>query len=591
MPNAALGLMSAGIGSVPAEQTYLDASQGNRTYAQLYDSPLPSVRLRREAGGVAVSAATWRRIRERASSAPADLVPGALGSALARAGVAVRAAPHARAAALVGVNEGGRIAEASARCDSWRETHRIGGKRAKPAACRGLTVIRANVRDLQALTASLRGRDLLVAIAAPPASPNHFLPIAIAGHRFRGELTSDSTHVAGLVDSTDIAPTILERFGVSAPSAVAGQPITASGQADASGLGNLDARLAAIPGRRSAVIGTSFAAWAIGAALIAVGLGPRGPRLALPLLACTVAYLPAVLLVTAALEPGATAETLILALGAPALGLISVWLAGAWGGLAIAAAASVGSYAIDIIAGSHLTIRSLLGPDPEHGSRFYGMGDQLEAIVAPLVSIGVAAALTARRAAVAPCAAALAFAVAALASVVAFAPGRFGADVGLAIDVPVGAAVAVLVCLRERGRVRGLAVVLLVPLVALAGLALIDLATAGDAHLTRSVLNAGGLHDLGQVAERRLRLSADNFGGYADSPLLWLAAAGIVAALVGRGRVADWFAQRRYAWAGFLGAIAATAVAVLVNDSGGVMLVIGTVPISLTAAVAWATAR
>jgi len=55
--------------------------------------------------------------------------------------------------------------------------------------------------------------------------------------------------------------------------------------------------------------------------------------------------------------------------------------------------------------------------------------------------------------------------------------------------------------------------------------------------------------------------------------------------------VADWFAQRRYAWAGFLGAIAATAVAVLVNDSGGVMLVIGTVPISLTAAVAWATAR
>jgi hypothetical protein len=251
---------------------------------------------------------------------------------------------------------------------------------------------------------------------------------------------------------------------------------------------------------------------------------------------------------------------------------------------------SLGGYAVCVVTGSDLTVRSLLGPDPAHGSRFYGMGNQLEAVVAPLVPIGVAAALTARRAAVAPRAAALAFAVAALASVIAFAPGRFGADVGLAIDLPVGAAVAVLVCLREQGRVRALAVVLLVPLITLAALALIDLATAGDAHLTRSVLNAGGLHELGQVAQRRLSLSADNFGGYADSPLLWAAVAGIVAGLVGRRRVAEWFTDRRYAWAGFLGAVAAAVAAVLINDSGGVMLIIATVPISLTAGVAWATA-
>ena len=36
-----VGLLSAGLGSVPAEQTYLDISQGNRVFDSLYDSELP----------------------------------------------------------------------------------------------------------------------------------------------------------------------------------------------------------------------------------------------------------------------------------------------------------------------------------------------------------------------------------------------------------------------------------------------------------------------------------------------------------------------------------------------------------------------
>ena len=35
------GLLSAGLGSVPAEQTYLDVSQGNRVFDSLYDEELP----------------------------------------------------------------------------------------------------------------------------------------------------------------------------------------------------------------------------------------------------------------------------------------------------------------------------------------------------------------------------------------------------------------------------------------------------------------------------------------------------------------------------------------------------------------------
>src|SRR5690242_3681512 len=41
IPGMALGLLGAGIGPVPAAQTYLDASQGNRVNPSLYGSPLP----------------------------------------------------------------------------------------------------------------------------------------------------------------------------------------------------------------------------------------------------------------------------------------------------------------------------------------------------------------------------------------------------------------------------------------------------------------------------------------------------------------------------------------------------------------------
>ena len=44
-----------------------------------------------------------------------------------------------------------------------------------------------------------------------------------------GELTSDSTRTDGYVLSTNVAPTILRRFGISVPAAMYGQPIRGEG--------------------------------------------------------------------------------------------------------------------------------------------------------------------------------------------------------------------------------------------------------------------------------------------------------------------------------------------------------------------------
>src|SRR5207237_8054228 len=90
----------------------------------------------------------------------------------------------------------------------------------------------------------------------------------------------------------------------------------------------------------------------------------------------------------------------------------------------------------------------------------------------------------------------------------AFAPGQFGADVGAAIGIPIGVGVAVALCLG--GPRRRLWLLIAAPIVALAALAASDLLLGGNAHLSRSVLHAGGFAQLAHVAERRLRLSAAN---------------------------------------------------------------------------------
>jgi hypothetical protein len=97
------------------------------------------------------------------------------------------------------------------------------------------------------------------------------------------------------------------------------------------------------------------------------------------------------------------------------------------------------------------------------------------------------------------------------------------------------------------------------------------------------------LDHVADVAERRLRLSAGNFRRYADTPMLWLCALAIVAAIAERRRIESWFVNRRTAWAGLVGAAAATVAGALANDSGALQLMIGTALCAATAGLAWAT--
>jgi hypothetical protein len=567
IPRLAPGLLSAGIGSVPAEQTYLDIGQGNRVSPTLYDDPLPAAVPRN--GRVA----RWGEVVDRADSAPADIVPGLLAAALKQDGETISASPRTVLPQLLAADRHGLILRARAT--------------ARPRRCfTSVCVLDAGPGELASLVRSLGGDDLLIAIERPPPEPDGQLTIGIAGGGFDGNLTSDSTRLRGYVLTTDIAPTILERLGDSVPSQMNGEPIRSEGSRDVAAVASLGDRLGSIIERRAPVIGVSALVWlAVGLLAIALSRGALA-RPAVRMATLSGVLLPAMLLIGAALEPSLGVERLIVLLGAPLIAALALWLWPGYRALLFACSVTVGAFAVDVIAGSPLTPLSLIGPDPGLGVRFYGIGNELEAALTPLILFGTGVAVTVLAPGLAPRRIAWVFVAAALVFAFAFASGRFGADVGAAITLPAGAAGAVAALRVTR---RSLLLLVGAPLAALAALAVLDLLLGGDAHLSRSVLDAGGLHDLGDVAERRLRLSAHSFSQKAGSVLFWLTVAVIAAAIWRRRQILAWLDTAALR-AGFLGACLAVLVATLANDSGALLLEVGTLYLVLMGGFAWAQA-
>jgi len=528
------GLTSAGLGAVPAEQTYLDITQGNRVFDSLYDTALPEVK-------VAINEPVGdQAVVERAESAPAEIVPGLLAVTLAEGGKAF------------GVRD-------------------------------------ASLGRLRGLVAGLGSRDLLIAIERPPPGKNRELAIGVAGKGFDGDLTSDSTRLDGYVLSTDVAPTILRWFGLEVPSQMSGQPIHGEGRVDAAAVEALGARMAVISERRGPVVGLSLLAWVLALGLaIAVTRGAAG-RAGVQLAGTAVVYLPLVLLAAAAVEPGEMVEALMAMLGAPALAALTLALFGGYRALAVASGLTVAAYAIDVVAGSPLTSLSLLGPNPGLGVRFYGIGNELEALLAVLIVAGTGAGLAGFAPRLPPRGCAVAFLGVGLPLAFVFAAGRFGADVGAAIVFPVGAAVAAAVIAARRRRA-ALAIVAL-PLAVVGLLALLDLVTGANAHLTRSVLDAGGLGALGDVAQRRLQLSAHSFTRPIVFVFLPLIVALVALAFVRRERLRAWLRDYPAMRAGLLGAVAATVVGTLANDSGALLLEIGAAYLLVFTGFAWTESR
>ncbi len=572
------GALSPGIGTVTPDQTFLDISQGNRMNKALYDHDLPEL----VPAGTEVSG--WDQVVERAEDAPADLVPGLLASTLHDAGLVVVAEQGLLSPSLIAADREGRIA-------------RIDRRNAVRGVLNGLVVVGGTVEGLPDLIGRLRPNteDLLIAIESPPTERRTQLAIGVTGAGFDGNLTSDTTRADGYVLSTDIAPTILDRLGIPIPDEMIGEPIRSEGEVDAGAVQDLVDRMTIVAPRRDRVIGNNLVLWTLLAGLVVLLSRGRLARPAVAILGLTAVCMPTVLLLAPILDPSATTERAVVALGSPLLaGLLFAVFRG-WTALAVACGLLVGAYAVDILVGSPLTFRSLLGPNPGLGVRFYGIGNEIEAVLAVAIPVGVGAALQAvawrrgeppdRRVAIA------AFAGTAVVLAALFAWGRFGADVGAAIVFPAGAAAAILALPGALGRRRLVVAVVAAPVLGLALLGLLDLIFGGDSHLSRSVLEAGGSDELADVAERRLRQSARSFSVAIELNLFRVAVVAAIAGLVFSRRILGWLADVPFARAGFLGAAFSVALGVIANDSGAAIFAIGTLGLMACVAVAWGNLR
>jgi hypothetical protein len=391
-----------------------------------------------------------------------------------------------------------------------------------------------------------------------------------------GLLTSPTTRRDGMVAVTDYAPTILEWLGLDVPGDMQGRPIETvpGGWEDAQSLTD---RLAHIKGRRGSALRLSLGIWLVLLGLLAL-TGRAWEGLRLGLLAAM--WLPGVALVTGAIDPSRTVESLVLPFASLGLALATDRLV-AWPfAPAVPAAVVLTGHALDLVLGSQLIVRSLAGPNPGFGARFYGIGNELESILSMMVLIGTGALLAGRRGRILP----VGFAVACLVAALFMGAGRLGADVGGVITLGAGGAAAVLAVLPGGPSRRAIALAVLTPVAAVALLALIDLVTGGDAHLTRSVLDAESPGELRDVIERRLEISWHSLTIGTTPISVTLFALVLAYGVLRRDRVlAPLDGDRAFA-AGMWGALAATLVGTVSNDSSATIFLVGATALVLTAA-------
>lgn len=571
--NFAFGAASPTLGSYSKRQMLLDMSAGTRIANGAYGHPIGRLDLVYRSPGGRMKG--WFYDRKRAENAPADVLPGLFASSVERSGRHVAYSGvigFEQTEAIVAADRAGQVEQVSLGTIGtfaqrtlalWQHADVVVAR--FPGDDQGLEA-------LDRILAARRPGDLIFAIRAPPPGRTRFLPTGVLGPGYRAAvLYSDTTRRVGLVAATDMGPTLLHYLSIAIPKQMEGRVMKARPDGDAESVRLGIARLDVVLDRRNPALQYFAAAFLLMAAALWSARRGAGLRAALRIGFLGVLWLPGSALVTAAIAPSKLVELLALSLGSLALGAVTDRLMPWPLAPALPAAIVFGAHAIDLASGSPLIGASLAGPNPKGGSRFFGIGNELEIMLSVEVLVGLGAALTlAPRRHVAKL-----FALGCLVAAAIIGSGRLGADVGGVITLGAGAAGAVLASLGGRLTPRRLVLAALVPVGAVLVLIALDLVTSGGAHLTRTVLNGGGPGSLLDIARRRVAIS---LSGFLYLPVTIICAIGAVCFVLAyrrRDRVYAPLRDHPTLMAGLWGSLAATVIGSLANDSGPVMFALG----------------
>jgi hypothetical protein len=589
-PTLSSAIMSATQGTYRTSQFLLDVTQGARVSYSAYSPDRPPVL------SVAVSPGStptstgnvlgWSRVRARAAAAPQILEPGLLAGTIPGGVAYAGVSGSSDEDAVLGANRGGHIAAVSLG-SATTLTARVQGLLASHSLVVGdLAAGPAGYGQLRELSADRSPNQLLIVVQRAPDEPGHeLLWVAVAGLGGGRELTSQSTNQRGLIAAVDLAPTILAHLGLPVPSAMRGKLITTDGALHASSLRTLKERLEVVYARRLPGLALLLCAWALLLLCTLARPAARARAWAMRVGALAMLWSPVAVLIPAALEPSRASEYAILVFACFLLGALTDRLL-AWPRAPIApAVAAVVALSLDALSGTQLLVRSLLGPNPAFGARFYGIGNELKSGLAVMVFAAVAAALypalRGRRAAGA-------MALCGVLLAVVEGSARIGAGVGGVILVSAGTAMATGVLLPGAFNRRRALTVLASPLLGLVLLAGLDLLTAhGSGHFTGSVLHARSAGDIRDIIVRRYGAAWD---ALKDGAMPFATAFALFCAILGvRGRErlcapvggdSAWFAA-------LAGGLTAGVIGALSEDSGPVLLVVAVFTLTCVLAYLW----
>ncbi len=581
-----VGMLSASQGQYSVGQLLLDISQGARVATSAYPHAQPSA-LTLRSGGAGATVEGWPAARKRAEDAPQLLRPGLLASQISGGAGYAGITGASDVDGVLAAEMHGRIAAFSLGPASTLLARLSALARAHALVVADLPGGVEGLADLRALSRERKSGELLIVVQREQRpSSGELLWTAAAGLAGGGgsELSSQSTNERGLIASFDLAPTILLHLGLTPlPPDVRGKPIETDGSLDPASLRALMARLHVIGGRRLSALGCLLGAWALMMALAA----PWGRVRSWALRAggLGVLWAPVAVLIPAALGPSAAVEYVTIALACMALGALTDALVPWPRALLAPAIAAIAVLSADALAGTQLLMRSLLGPNPILGARFYGIGNELKSGLAVLVLAAVAAAL---QPAVRSRRATAAMAGAGVVLAVVEGSARIGAGVGGVILVSFAFAVAAIM-LAPGALTRRRAIVLLIsPVAGLVVLAGIDLATAhGGGHFTGSILHVRSAGDLRDIIVRRYGAAWGELHNHAMPVATGLA---LLAGGLGVRRRGHLLApvDGDPGWlAALSGGLAAGVVGALVEDSGPVLLVVAVFSLGCVLSYLW----
>jgi hypothetical protein len=367
----------------------------------------------------------WGRYLAAAAASRFDASPGLLGDQVASHGGCIQAVGPGAALGAARSNgivshyqgyDGSTLVAALARCPatlvdvgSVRDPADVDHRdEVHPTRTRAQQVAAVDTRVGAVLQAAPAGTDVVLASLSDAGVTPRLRLIAAAGPHFGpGTLESSSTRQPGLVQITDLTPTILHHLGIPAPPSLGGATLTFVPAAENSGQSLQQRRQALLDQDQAShtvhsLVEPFFYGWALVqlalylgvAALWRRGWGTRTQRLRLLGLTRRVATVAATVPVSTFLanllpwwrfSPPLLSVVTSVGLFATAistLALLGPWRRRLFGPLTVVCGATVAVLAIDVMTGSRLQLSSLMGLQPVIGGRFYGMGNVTFALFA-----------------------------------------------------------------------------------------------------------------------------------------------------------------------------------------------------------------